>query len=69
MLLTAEDTWEVAPQHSTQAKADLTFPSHIPGQAAQLKAHSTSKETLLWMCSLYHMLANLTKNTCKFCPE
>lgn len=55
MLLTAEDTWEVAPQHSTEAKADLTFPSHIPGQAAQLKAHSTSKETLLWMCSLYHI--------------
>lgn len=39
----------------TWAKADLTFPSHIPGQAAQLNAHSTSKETLLWMCSFYHI--------------
>lgn len=29
----------------TWAKADPTFPSHMPGQAAQLNADSTNMET------------------------
>lgn len=31
----------------TWAKADLTFPPHMPGQAAQLNAHGTGMETRL----------------------
>lgn len=45
-------------------KADLTFPSHIPGQAAQLKCTQHQYgDSALNVLFILHSLANSIKNT------
>lgn len=51
----------------TWAKPDLIFPSHTPGQAAQLNAHM-HRDLALNVLFIQYTLANLTENTPQFCP-